>query len=194
MSESTFDSIRSAVTHSGPSYRIARSSQSALERSTFLNALTHSGPSYESGMTRKLSPAEADLILADEIAPLIRSIRPLLMQIKAEVVHLDRNDPEASCEHLAEMQRILGQMIELIELDYIEMVNRLRRSIDPLSLVRHYRIWNQRRQMLQISHSARGLHEMGSEAVLELRKKGTSSPAVVSIFDRLNVVTNLLTA
>ncbi|MEU0355393.1 hypothetical protein [Streptomyces cyaneofuscatus] len=193
MSKSTLDSIRSAVTHSGPSYRVASNSPTSLERSTFLNALTHSGPSYEIGMTRKLSPAEAELILTDEIAPLIKSLRPLLEKIKAEVLRLDRNEPEASRKHLAAMQRLLGEMIELIELDYIEMTNRLRRSIHPFAVVEHFRIWNQRRSMLQISRLSRELHELGSEAALELRHKGINSPTVVTMFDRLNVVTNLLT-
>lgn len=193
MSKSTLDSIQSAVTHSGPSYHVTSTPRVSLERSTLLNALTHSGPSYEIGMTRKLSPAEAGIILTDEIAPLIKSLAPLLAKIKAEISHLDRNEPETSREHLAATQRLLGEMIELIELDYVEMTNRMRRSIHPFSVVEHFRIWNQRRHMLQISHLSRELHELASEAALELRHKGISSPAVVTMFDRLNVVTNLLT-
>ncbi|WP_330239976.1 hypothetical protein [Streptomyces sp. NBC_00525] len=157
-----------------------------------MSALTRSGPSYVVGMTRKLSPAEADVILTEEIGPLVMSIRPTLAKVKTEVMQLDRNRPEASCEHLAEIQRLLGHMIESIELDYIEMTNRFRRSLHPFSLVEHYRIWHQRRQMLGISRAARGVRETAAEAVLELRRMGIGSPTVGTFFDRLNVATNLM--
>ncbi|MCG7523537.1 hypothetical protein MHW47_03630 [Streptomyces sp. OfavH-34-F] len=159
-----------------------------------MSALTRSGPSYEVGMTRKLSPADADVILDEEIAPLVMSIRPLLAKVKVEVGQLDRDKPEASCEHLAEIQRLLGHMIELIELDYIEMTNRFRRCLDPFALGEHYRVWNQRRQMLGIARAARGVRETAAEAVLELRRTGISSPTVGTFFDRLNVATTSLMA
>lgn len=208
MSKSVLRSIRSGITHSGPSYNATPNSHASLEKSTLVNALTHSGPSYEIGLIRKISAEESAKIATDEVNPLIASLRPLLAKIKGAALRLDRNGQEDNCAHLEEMQSLLGKMVEVIELDYLEMSGRMRRGFSPFAVTSHYAIWKQRRQMLDIARQAREAHELASEALAALQSVGVGTavasagasnllpdfaPTVVTIFDRLDMASKVMT-
>ncbi|MEU4089459.1 hypothetical protein [Streptomyces aureus] len=195
-------SIASAFTHSGPSYHQSSLNSSQLEKTPLIAGLTHSGPSYETGMTRKIAPEESVKIAEDEIAPLLNSIRPTFKQIKEQLLGLDAADFHKTHSALENSHDLLRHLIELIEIDYLEASDRLRRGADPFDFRIHYTIWRQRRQLLDIAQDFRQLHVMTSDAIRALnegrikstRTTETSSdllptiiPTVVAIFQRLDL-------